>query len=1027
VTDRATTTSFPGPALLGRGVVVAPGGPVPDAAAGWPVLRVDHDVLAKPDEAIDELDRAWRARRPTVVELAVPIGEMKQPEAWHGPVHDLTPSFELRRERLHFLVWANRYDGRGGEPKWHHAGRAVRLGAQAIDGAGPGRDAGDVVLPDGTAAWIDGGPRGLGPGAGPGGEVGAEPGAGSAAPTLLHVNQLWTEALRPDRWQRAADELAADQQAAVGHAGGPARVLAPAGSGKTRVLTARLRHLLADRGWATATVTALAYNARAAGEMRERTGDLAGAQVRTLHSLGYEILGRAGGQRPRLLDERAARNLLEQLTPVRPRFNDDVLAPYLEALAEVRGGLRSPAEVEASRDDVPDFATVFPAYRERLHDMGAIDFDEQIYGAIEALLRHPEVRQAAQRRCAHVLLDELQDLTPAQLLMVRLLAAPSYDVYGVGDDDQVIYGYAGASPRFLVDYQHYFPGAAGFLLEVNYRCPPAVVEAASTLLSYNHLRVPKAIRAAAPAAGDPATTGGLVVERHDDTVLGNRLIEVVTALLDGGADAGDVAVLTRVNAGLLAPQVLLGEAGLAVDPAVDERMLDRTGTRAALAWLRLAQAAGARQLLAGDDLATVARRPSRSLSPGLLKALGRGEWSLGRLDGFASGLDDARLRARMTGLHDDLARLGGMARDGATTADLLTEVRDKVGLAQALDRLDDARSAPGGGHIDDLDALVLVARAHPEVADFEPWLRRRLRARPGRGGGAGGRGRGPGPARASGRAGTAPTEGWDGAPLPHDPGPDDEAWMSGLFDDPPPGPPAGTASTAGGPAEQADATAAGEPEAPGGRITLSTVHRVKGLEWPHVVVWDASEGVMPHRLNTSGPDLEEERRVFHVAITRARRSAVVLSRAAAPSPFLDELTGEAPHTSPDSMASRVSDAGGRRRGDRDRGSAAGPDDAGDAAERLRQRRDRRSRPADKAVELDAAGSRRAETLREWRRKRAKDDGVPAYVVLHDRHIDGVAHRAPATLDELALCDGIGPTKLDRYGDDILTVLESLDG
>jgi superfamily II DNA helicase RecQ len=188
---------------------------------------------------------------------------------------------------------------------------------------------------------------------------------------------------------------------------------------------------------------------------------------------------------------------------------------------------------------------------------------------------------------------------------------------------------------------------------------------------------------------------------------------------------------------------------------------------------------------------------------------------------------------------------------------------------------------------------------------------------------------------------------------------------------------------------------------------------------------------MPHRLNVAGPDLEEERRVFHVAITRARQSATVLTRAGAPSSFLAELTGEAPHTSPESMATRVNDAAGRRRSDR--GAADGSGEAGrsggstDAAERLRQRRDRRSRTGgDQAIELDEAGTRRANALREWRRKRAKDDGVPAYVVLHDRHIDGVAARHPTSLDELAVCDGIGPTKLDRYGDDILTTLESLD-
>jgi DNA helicase-2/ATP-dependent DNA helicase PcrA len=988
VDERAT---FPGPTALGRGVVALPDQDVPEAARAWPVLRVDEHVLAKPDDAVEVLDRAWRARQPTVVELAVPIGELKQPETCDVPVHDLEPDFELKRERLHFLVWANRYDVRSGEPKWHHIARAVRLGA--TDASDVGRVDGDVVLPDGTPAWIDGGPRGVLDGDGAGGAEGL---------TLLHVNQLWASSLAPDRWAQPKAELAPDQHAAVAHPGGPARVLAPAGSGKTRVLTNRLRHLLADRRWATSTVTALAYNARAAQEMRERTGDLPGAQVRTLHSLGYEILGRAYDARPRLLGERESRNLIEQLAPVKPRFNDDVLAPYLEALAEVRGGLRSPAEVEASRDDVPDFATVFVAYRERLQSMGAIDFDEQIYGAVEALLRFPEARQALQKRCAHVLLDELQDLTPAQLLMVRLLAAPGYDVYGVGDDDQVIYGYAGASPRFLVDYDHYFPGASSFLLEVNYRCPPAVVEGASHLLSYNHIRVAKAIRSA--EVGD----AGLTIERLGDADMGNRLVEMIGELVSrDGVGAADVAVLARVNAGLLAPQVLLGEAGIAVEPAVDEKMLDRTGTRAALAWLRLAAAGGANFMLDGNDLGTVARRPSRGLSPGLLKALGRGEWSLGRLEGFASGLDDMRLRTRLTGLHDDIAKLGQLVKKGASTAELLTEVRDKVGLAQALDRLDDARSAPGGGHIDDLDALVLVARAHPDTTDFEAWLRSHLR-RP-KSSPTQARRQSSSPPAA---AGPEEDDGWLASLAASEP-PDDGSTFSAGASAPPPAKPSRSTTQA---EAEADTTVPDE----GGRVTLSTVHRVKGLEWPHVVVWDASEGVMPHRLNESGPDLEEERRVFHVAVTRARESAIVLARASAPSTFLDELTGQAPHRAPETVTSET----GRRRRNAEAQAATGA--KLDPSERLRERRARRERGSEPIADLDEAGSRRADALREWRRERSKQDGVPAYVVINDRHLTGIAARNPTTLDELAACDGIGPTKLDRYGDDILAVLERLD-
>src|SRR5690606_20066904 len=124
--------------------------------------------------------------------------------------------------------------------------------------------------------------------------------------------------------------------------------------------------------------------------------------------------------------------------------NQDPYQPYLEALAEVRLGLADPQQVELLRGDVDDLPEVFVDYREELDRRGWLDFDEQIYHALELLLRDPTIRQRAQRAGTHLLVDEFQDLTPAFLLLVRLVAGPSQQVFGVGDDDQTIYSFAGA-------------------------------------------------------------------------------------------------------------------------------------------------------------------------------------------------------------------------------------------------------------------------------------------------------------------------------------------------------------------------------------------------------------------------------------------------------------------------------------------------------------------------------------------------------------------------------------------------------
>jgi DNA helicase II / ATP-dependent DNA helicase PcrA len=176
-------------------------------------------------------------------------------------------------------------------------------------------------------------------------------------------------------------------------------------------------------------------------------------------------------------------------------------------------------------------------------------------------------------------------------------------------------------------------------------------------------------------------------------------------------------------------------------------------------------------------------------------------------------------------------------------------------------------------------------------------------------------------------------------------------------------------------------------------VTVSTIHRVKGREWDHVGVFGVVDGIIPHRL---ADDLEEERRVLHVGITRGRRRVAVLADRSRPSPFIGELYGTAPKRSPRPIA------------------------VPDAARRTPRRA---APPGD--VELSVVAVAAEKALRDWRTTRAKADEVPAYVVLNDRHLRGIAVAKPRDAVELAACDGIGPTKLERYGDEILDVLSSL--
>lgn len=890
--DQAAALSGPGPGPFGRSVVVGAGVAAPEPWSDAPRVVIDEAVLASPATVVAVVHEAWAARRPHVIELAVDPARFRTPASLAGTPWELGVDVDCALDRLHFLVWAASWDARGDEPVWWWAVKAARLlDGSTVTPAGPG----DLRRADGTCLWVDGGPRRPWP-------PSAVDGLGVVHREAVELGRVVVD---PPPVEPAAD-LAADQRAAVAHLSGPARIVAPAGSGKTRVLTERLRHLLVDRRWDPATVLAVAYNVRARDEMVERTEGI-GARVKTLNGLAYGVLSQHLGAAPTVIDEREVRRLLDRLLPRRKRrANTDPVAPYIEALTEVRLGLRLPTAVEEARGDVPGLADVVGPYRAELAARGVVDFDEQIVAAIEALLGDGRLRQRVQARHRHLLVDELQDLTPAHIVLVRLVAGPPLDVFGVGDDDQVIYGHAGADPRFLIDFASWFPGGGEHALEANHRSAAPIVATAATLLVYNRRRVAKVIRPRPDASTDPAAVR---ITTHEPSGGADALVEVVQGWLDDGCRPDEVAVLTRVHALLLAPHVALVTAGLPVRSTVGAELLDRTGARAALAYLRIAAAPDA---IAPDDLAEVYRRPSRGLPAWITKWFRR-PMTVAEVAALGVRLDAPKVADKLTGLAADLGVVA--AAGSGTTRQALEAIRDRIGLGEAMEGLDRSKGSEGSSQLDDLEALVQVADLHPDLDGFEPWLR---------------------------------------------------------------------SSLAGGP-----------PRGPA--VTLSTVHRVKGREWPRVVVAGVSAGLLPHRLAVDG---EEERRVLHVAITRARDRVVVLGDASRPSPFLGELTGEAPVRA-------------------ERTPAAGPA-AGPAGRSRAERREGGRVAVGEALTGEAAVQE--EALRAWRRERSRGDGVPAYVVFSDATLRAIAQRAPATPAELAAVPGIGPAKLTRYGDDILTLV-----
>lgn len=920
----------PGPRQLGRSVVVSAGAAPPEPWVDADRFLIDESLLKDPTrlgETIDELQRRYVERRPTVYELDVAAEELAAPETDDRPPYQLGATFSFPRERLTKLVWHNSYDARSEPMVWWWAHKAASRIDATVGGSA------DVLLGDGTPVWIDGGPR--------------QPLDGDGV--VVHHETVGLGANTPvRRFSPPAADLAPDQLDAVSHLVGPARVVAPAGSGKTRVLTARIRHLLEDRGIEPDVLTALAYNRRAAAEMVERLPGGEALNVRTIHSIGWEIL-RMAQPHLRLIGEREQRRRLEPIASAPPRPNTDVIGPYLEALDEVRIGLRHPDDVEAGRDDVPGFAGTFRRYRDLLSQAGEADHAEQIYGAIEALCRIPDLRAHWQSRCRHLLVDEFQDLTPAYVLLIRLLASPEMTVFGVGDDDQVIYGYAGADPGYLIEFDSLFPGARHHALEVNYRSPADAVDAAVNLVSYNLRRVEKEIRGANEARGfDVVSWPGDELAVHST--------ELVADLIEKGGDPASIAVLARVNSALMPVHVFMADKGIPFDSLLSDGVLDRTLMRAALSWIRIAlDPAEMRR----NDLFEAVRRPSRGITRLLSDMVGRrrGPFSLTELIEMGEQLDGRRA-SRWNDFCQDILTA---SRAVSSSSHLLDVLSREVGLDKAAAALDAGRSrADRSGQGDDLTALRRVAALGPEPAAFEGWLRERLNA----------------------------------------------------------------ATTPNG-------------------VTLSTVHRVKGLEWDHVLVFGVDRGTMPHELSD---DIEEERRVFHVAITRGRQTVTVIADEDRPSRFLTEIDGTAPR--PTEPPARAEPAAGKEIPDGvhvavgDLLSISGGY-VGRVAEILTtgvlleltetgatmavpwgERVDKSGNKGRLAPGSGSVDSATAERLRSWRLDQARSQGVPAYVVFNDRTLEALASLKPTTTEALLDVPGIGPAKLDAYGDELLDLLGS---
>ncbi|MEV6107688.1 ATP-dependent DNA helicase UvrD2 [Streptomyces sp. NPDC051940] len=689
---------------------------------------------------------------------------------------------------------------------------------------------------------------------------------------------------------------------------GPVCVLAGAGTGKTRAITHRIAYGVRAGILQPASVLAVTFTNRAAGEMRGRLRQLGagGVQARTFHSaalrqLQYFWPKAVGGELPRLA-ERKIQLVAEAAVRCGTRLDRGELRDVAGEIEWAKVTQTAPedyaaAALKAGRDvprDAAELAGIYRAYEQHKAERGVIDFEDVLLLTVGVLQDRADIAEQVQAQYQHFVVDEYQDVSPLQQRLLELWLGGRDGLCVVGDASQTIYSFTGATPDHLLNFRLRHPGATVVKLVRDYRSTPQVVHLANGLLSQARGRAAEhrlELVAQREAGPDP-----LYTEYADEPAEAEGTARRIRKLIDGGVPAGRIAVLYRINAQSEIYEQALADHGVPYQLRGAERFFERPEVREAGIALRGAARAGGNDALLDDAVGLASQVRA------VLGSMKGGGWRPEAPAGSGAARDRWESLAALVRLAEDF----GAARPRATLADLVGEL--------------DARA----------------------------------------------------------QAQHAPTV--DG-------------------------------------------------------VTLASLHAAKGLEWDAVFLVGLTEGMLPITYARTDEQVEEERRLLYVGVTRAREHLHLswsLSRSPGgrasrePTRFLNGLR---PGTGGLSGRAFAGGGGGVERGSgpefRPRGERPG------APRRRVQARCRvcgrtltlageikLMRCEDCPSELDEA---LYERLREWREEQARLIGQPAYCVFTDKTLLAIAEAVPGNSSELSVISGVGARKLNRFGTDVLAI------
>ena len=779
----------------------------------------------------------------------------------------------------------------------------------------PAFDVEDALGADDDGGW----PDIAVPGGGSGEASAWEAAPASSAPA-------WGEPRRPGVDPESLTRGLNDRQReAVTHAGSPLLILAGAGSGKTRVLTHRIAYLLATGRARAGEILAITFTNKAAAEMRERAGALVGDDARrmwvsTFHSacvrlLRYEHEAAGLSSSFTIYDAQDSQRLIQMVLKAQDvdikRFTPKMVAARI---SDAKNELIGPARYAqtAGKDPVSRIvADAYVEYDKRMRASNALDFDDLIMRTVELLRDNPLIAEHYHRRFRHILVDEYQDTNHAQYVLVRALVGDGSDgvtpaeLTVVGDSDQSIYAFRGATIRNIEEFERDFTGARTILLEQNYRSTQNILSAANAVIARNTGRRAKNLWT---ASGDGALiTLDAADSEHDEA---RFVVGEIDRLADLGVEWGDIAVFYRTNAQSRALEELLVRQGIPYRVVGGTRFYERREIKDALAYL---------QIISNPDDTVAARRvlnvPKRGIGAKAEEAIAahaahhgisfgaalRHLWlRAGCPAGEGEGIDvDALARSAST---DEASADSSVSVSSEGTAGENPGPRDGAEASAAADESADA--APASSPVPSESApetapevLGITPRAAKSAAAF--WgLIETLRAAEARGA-----------SQADILEEVLDRTGYL-AELRRSEDPQDASRVENLAElhsvagafaaDAPGGTLADFLERVALVADSDQVPAEGER---GGQVTLMTVHTAKGLEFPAVFVTGMEDGTFPHQRSLGDEsELEEERRLAYVAITRARER-LYLTRAAVrsawgtpqempPSRFLDDIPAE---------------------------------------------------------------------------------------------------------------------------------------